>query len=538
MARAFDISPTATNAVQYIQRIFLTQNGDSNSLTQITLDGTNGNWTFAGSLGADTVTATTVNGTIINGTTLSGTNIKGTTITGSTICLANDTSSDKCRTIWPTGAAASAGGWESIWSTWAGGAAYYNSGNVGIGTGNPWAKLHVNWDIRWFNSLLISDDDNTFGEINTIWWNAFLRLNTEENYFNIINTQYTDSLFTEQAVRLRSYGLLFPMIFWTDNTERMRIAANGYVGIGATGPTEQLQIGNYTWLGQNVSATSGAWGTFLRMNWVDPYNYNWTIQQNTGDGSVSERFTAVVNRVNAYIGDPDYSPNIQLNYKWHNGATNYVENWKLIGGRQNFFLHHGDWTALPNEILAISTIWDMQLTNTNWLWNLYFANGKISVWPTTSTKRVYMSVDNTGWKIGYGASNNQIYLKSDGNVGIWTNLASTKLYVQWDVTANAYYYSSDKRLKTDITAISDPLQKILNLNGYTFTWKDSGKKDMWVIAQEVEQIFPEIVNTNTEWYKSVEYGNLVAPLIEAVKILNAKVDAQAKEIETLKAMIK
>jgi len=58
-----------------------------------------------------------------------------------------------------------------------------------------------------------------------------------------------------------------------------------------------------------------------------------------------------------------------------------------------------------------------------------------------------------------------------------------------------------------------------------------------VIAQEVEKTFPEIVNTNNEWYKSVEYGNLVAPLIEAIKELNNKVDVQAQEINKLKSML-
>ena len=50
-------------------------------------------------------------------------------------------------------------------------------------------------------------------------------------------------------------------------------------------------------------------------------------------------------------------------------------------------------------------------------------------------------------------------------------------------------------------------------------------------------MFPEIVHTNAEGYKSVEYGNLVAPLIEAIKALNAKVDAQAKEIQNLELRI-
>lgn len=39
-----------------------------------------------------------------------------------------------------------------------------------------------------------------------------------------------------------------------------------------------------------------------------------------------------------------------------------------------------------------------------------------------------------------------------------------------DVTATAYYYSSDERLKTAISPIISPLQKILSLNGYNFTW--------------------------------------------------------------------
>ena len=59
-----------------------------------------------------------------------------------------------------------------------------------------------------------------------------------------------------------------------------------------------------------------------------------------------------------------------------------------------------------------------------------------------------------------------------------------------------------------------------------------------MIAQEVEKVFPEIVSTNNKGYKSVEYGNLVAPLIEAIRELNNKIDAQAKEINTLKNMIK
>jgi prophage maintenance system killer protein len=49
------------------------------------------------------------------------------------------------------------------------------------------------------------------------------------------------------------------------------------------------------------------------------------------------------------------------------------------------------------------------------------------------------------------------------------------------------------RLKKDIKKISSPLEKILQLNGYTFNWKKDGRADMGVIAQEVEKVFPNIV---------------------------------------------
>ncbi len=58
-----------------------------------------------------------------------------------------------------------------------------------------------------------------------------------------------------------------------------------------------------------------------------------------------------------------------------------------------------------------------------------------------------------------------------------------------------------------------------------------------MIAQEVEKIFPMLVHTDGEGIKSVEYGNLIAPLIEAIKELNANNISQSEEITSLKSEI-
>lgn len=96
-----------------------------------------------------------------------------------------------------------------------------------------------------------------------------------------------------------------------------------------------------------------------------------------------------------------------------------------------------------------------------------------------------------------------------------------------DITA---FYLSDKTLKTNITNIDNALGKVLTLNGVTFDWNEAatekyGKvgREAGVIAQEVEQVLPEIVATRDDGTKAVRYEKIVPLLIEAIKELSKKV---------------
>ena len=115
-----------------------------------------------------------------------------------------------------------------------------------------------------------------------------------------------------------------------------------------------------------------------------------------------------------------------------------------------------------------------------------------------------------------------------GGVGI-----AKTLNVGEDVVAFA---SSDERYKDLITPIENPNEKIKLLSGNTFIWNDKhevfkGKKDIGIIAQEVEKVFPEIVDTRDDGYKAVKYEKLVALLIESNKEL-------IKRVEELESKIK
>ena len=95
-----------------------------------------------------------------------------------------------------------------------------------------------------------------------------------------------------------------------------------------------------------------------------------------------------------------------------------------------------------------------------------------------------------------------------------------------DIAAANFNSTSDISLKGNIKIIEDPIEKVLQLNGVTFNWKENQKPSIGVIAQELEKVLPELVTQGD--IKSVNYNGLIGLLIEAIK-------EQQKQIDELKA---
>jgi hypothetical protein len=140
----------------------------------------------------------------------------------------------------------------------------------------------------------------------------------------------------------------------------------------------------------------------------------------------------------------------------------------------------------------------------------------------------------------------------NGNVGIGTTAPTERLQVGSSgdgssALGNAWNTFSDLRFKTNIQELGPVLDLLKRVRAVKFDWKNGkGSKQVGVVAQELEQVFPELVTkTGTEEYRSVEYGRLTTVLLQAIKEQQKKIErheaenkAMREEIRTLQETVR
>lgn len=106
-------------------------------------------------------------------------------------------------------------------------------------------------------------------------------------------------------------------------------------------------------------------------------------------------------------------------------------------------------------------------------------------------------------------------------------------------------HSSDSRLKTNVSTLGQAIESVMKLRGVTFNWDKSVAANAnasdalqyGFIAQEVEKVFPALVSTNINGYKSVNYMGVIPVLTEAIKDQQAEIEDLKKENEELKSTL-
>ena len=175
--------------------------------------------------------------------------------------------------------------------------------------------------------------------------------------------------------------------------------------------------------------------------------------------------------------------------------------------------------------------------------NIYFT-GDISGHDASFQNLTVNGVNITG--SGGGGGGSSLWTAGSGNIiyyntgtpqvaiGLTDPSAGAALHVNGKIFASddiQAFYSSDRRFKDNIRTIENPLESLDKLNGYRFTWNDDLShihsyegEDIGVIAQEVEEVLPEIVSNRTNGYKGVKYEKIIPLLIECIKELKSEID--------------
>jgi hypothetical protein len=120
------------------------------------------------------------------------------------------------------------------------------------------------------------------------------------------------------------------------------------------------------------------------------------------------------------------------------------------------------------------------------------------------------------------------------------------LVVGADLWTNKVWETSDPTLKTNIRPLVGSLSSLSSINGVSFEWTKSGERSIGVLADQVEQVYPELValketelvEGEKEYTKAVNYSGLIGVLIEAVKEQQVQIEALQAQVEILAERLK
>jgi hypothetical protein len=391
-----------------------------------------------------------------------------------------------------------------------------SNGFVGIGTPTPAAPLHLNFSRpNGTNSTGIILSDNSSGHPQVAGFGSGIEWYTN-NYAlraGIFFQAAPDGTNNQSQITFKTASSAATYV------ERMKIDANGNVGIGTTSPNYSLVVsGNGKPDGTRILVNETTKPAAIITSTPNTAFIFGTEGDNGGEllpGSTSKQ--CIINSVGVY-------PMLF--------ATNNVERMRIDGNGRV-----GIGTKSPAAKLHI---------NNGQLWLLGDTTpGRIVLGEGAENPQYgdlqWDSINNS-MRIKTADTNNPLILQPlGGKVGIGKTPSYT-LDVNGPVYSLNNLLTSDLRFKTSVYTIPDALAKIDSIRGVYYHWNISqfpernfpAAKQIGVIAQEVEKIIPEIVDTDANGYKSVSYEKLSVVLIEAVKEQKNTIDNLKNDVEMLK----
>jgi hypothetical protein len=375
-----------------------------------------------------------------------------------------------------------------------------NSGNVGIGTTAPIAKLDV-------------------VGIATVRGSGTDRINFEpQGTFHRI-------AFNE-------------LRFWDwDTGGDMVTFNNGNVGIGTTAPAQKLNIlvnqtsDYFTLSGCSISANSNVVTCSGGVSGVIPGMFLSIYQASNSYPSGYTPVSRFIVGVNTSLNQLTLDFAVPRSYDSNTFTFQVFKGGALV---QNYPSGHTYNMALSGQSIYLSYAGSLAPI----YGSIGAVNGTFRIVSQKSV-HVFLDAENT-----FSDSSGEVKFSIGKNSSYFGPTYSEIFYVNESgaVWAASYTCPCDLRLKKDIKPLNSVLDKVLKLNPVYFTWNEkspyAGKKDIGIIAQEIKKYFPEIVSTDDRGYLGVDYSKLSIVAISAIKEQQKIIEEQAQKIKILEEKIK
>lgn len=475
-------------------------------------------------------------------------------------------------------------------------AVYYNGGNVGVGTSTPTEKFEL-----YLPNTVANDNVNIYAKVTNLETTSvksgFLaQANAGLGYLRIHNNSGDPRI---EIVAEDNATYQPDITFFTNASERMRIDnITGNIGIGLINPSRKLDVsgeiaarngyGDILYLGGDGvgndfeigSHTTGK-NTLSFYNRADATRMNINANNASFAGTlaagltttsyqfqVHKDFTGQSNVTAAFIGGSDVDTAKTGVYFVEKDNTSLASN----ATRLLHVVEHDDpkftvtgagnvgiGSSAPSTKLQIDDLY-LNTTDKVGLGLSIFGSandyGGITLWDRDGDPATTNDADTTiywgddiqeslrfAYKQSGAVMAEKMRITSSGNVGIGTTAPGYKLDVNGTIRGYGITDSSDLRLKKDIQELNpeEALRKILQLQGVSYLWRDpeqDHKRQIGFIAQDMELIFPELVETDNQGMKSVNYSHLVSPMVSAIKALHEKHNREIASVKEENAKLK
>jgi hypothetical protein len=394
-------------------------------------------------------------------------------------------------------------------------------GNVGIGTASPNEKLEVSGRIYIGNSSAPGTTTNRLYSVGGIlYWDGE----------NVLHARDTIGEMEDTSIGTKSNG---QVLIWNATSSKwVNNALTGGNGIDVTNAAGGITISHTDTSSAASSNNSGR--TYIQDIGLDTYGHVTSLATRThSNAAITLTAGSGMSGGGSFDLDQSSAETITISHSdtssqatSNNSGRTYIQDIGLDT--------YGHVTSLST---ATETV-----VNTNTTYTAGTALGLSGTTFNVSADLIFATTPTIGTtlsKIHVGSTNGIRFFTWDGVVGNDETMRLTRggdLHVNGDVLAFSSTIS-DERLKDNATEIKGALNKIEAMRGVSYTWNKGsrkGQKDIGVIAQEVEQVIPEIVREykfevgefedDETKYKTVDYEKLAAVLIEAVKELSDKLD--------------